>query len=361
MMLITYFRSKFEFLFLCFVIVLLASCGENDPDDADFSLVGLTPEQRQADLDAQLEEIAFHKTGRGDFFDTTTEIGGGAPAACRPEFVAQRWNPGQYQVNQFFPSSAECGRNQPPNNLKRRESIPIFWLNLSTRRNNAAGNAIGWSDDIARNKMQEATDWFATYCIDLNVKKVAVIANRLDGMRAAMTAAIEGQPFQGNAVTVESVADSLNHQLYEQELRKPRKYLLILFTDAFQNVRFGDPDSRVNRVAGNFESIPVILIPDPPDSGSTNIITHELIHGLGKVLVGQHSFAYLQDLPQLGNSTAEQISMNRKATWDEGGCSFDMGNAGRSDQDSPMRKPDTDKMDWASFWQFDFNGNTKPK
>ena len=37
------------------------------------------------------------------------------------------------------------------------------------------------------------------------------------------------------------------------------------------------PDSRINRVAGNFEGIPVILVPDPPDPGSTNIVTHELI------------------------------------------------------------------------------------
>ena len=355
------FRSAPRLFFLCLLSLSLASCGKDEPVDADFSLVRLTPEQRQADLDAMLEEAALDATEPGEFFEITTEIGGDAPAACRPEFVAQRWNPGQYQANQFFPSTEECGRNQPPNNLKQRESIPIFWLNLSTRRNNAAGNAIGWSDDIARNKMQEATDWFATYCIDLTVKKVAMIANRLNSMRAAMTAAIEGQPFQGNAVTVESVSDSLNHQLYEQELRKPRKYLLVLFTDAFQNVRFGGPDSRINRVAGNFEGIPVILVPDPPDSGSTHIITHELIHGLGKVLAGQHSFAYLQDSPRLGNPTAEQISMSRKATWDEGGCSFDMGNAGRSDQDSPMNKPNTDKMDWASFWQFDFNGNTKPK
>lgn len=355
------FRLALRFFFLCLLSLSLTSCSKDEPIDSGFSLVRLTPEQRQADLDAMLEEAVLRETELGEFFEVTTEIGGGAPAACRPEFVAQRWNPDQYQANQFFPSTEECGRNQPPDNLKQRESVPIFWLNLSTRRNDAAGNAIGWGDDIARDKMQEAIGWFAAYCIDLDVKKVAVAANRLDKMRAAMTAAIEGRPFQGDAVTVESVSDSLNHQLYERELRKPRKYLLILFTDAFQNVRFGGPDSRINRVAGNFEGIPVILVPDPPDSASTNIVTHELIHGFGKVLAGQHSFAYLQDLPQLGNPTPERISMNRKATWDEGGCSFDMGNAGRSDQDSPMRKPDTDKMDWASFWQFDFNGNTKPK
>ncbi len=347
--------------FLCLLLLSLASCGRDKPVDADFSIVRLTPEQRQADLDAMLEEVALHETERGDFFEMATTIGGNAPAACRPEFVAQRWNPGQYQANQFVPSTEECGRNQPPNDLKQRESVPIFWLNLSTRRNDAEGNAIGWSDDIARDKMQQATRWFATYCIDLDIKKVTVAANRFNRMREAMVAAIEGRPFQGDTVTVEGVSDSLNHQLYERELRKPRKYLLVLFTDAFQNVRFGDPDSRVNRVAGNFEGIPVILVPNPPDSASTNIVTHELIHGLGKVLAGQHSFAYLQDSPQLGNPAPERISMSRKATWDEGGCAFDMGNAGRTDQDSPMQKPDSDKMDWASFWQFDFNGNTKPK
>ncbi|MCE7913505.1 MAG: hypothetical protein DYH15_02245 [Nitrosomonas sp. PRO4] len=362
MMRITCVRlKKFQFLFLYFALAVLASCARNDPADEDFSLISLTPEQRQADLDAMLEEIAFHETERNDFFEITTEIGDDEPAACRPEFVAQRWNPGQYQANQFVPSTEECGRNQPPNNLKQRESVPIFWMNLSAKRNDATGNAIGWSDDIARDKMQQATRWFASYCIDLDVKKVAVAANRFNRMREAMAAAIEGRLFQGDTVTVENVSDSLNHQLYERELRKPRKYLLVLFTDAFQDVRFGGPDSRVNRVAGNFEGIPVIVIPDPPDSDSTNIVTHELIHGLGKVLAGQHSFAYLQDLPQLGNPAPERISMSRKATWDEGGCAFDMGNAGRSDQDSPMQKPDSDKMDWASFWQFDFNGNTKPK
>lgn len=346
--------------FLCALLVL-GSCRRDQGSDAEetFSLTRLTPEERQAEILALLESDESSLTGSGDFFDPTIQIDEeGIPAAegCRPDFVAQRWRPEQYRANGFTPSTEQCGRNKPPANLKQRESIPIYWLNLSALRQNASGDSVGWSDDIAGTKMREAIEWFAGNCIELDVKKVDPAANRL-----AMDAAIGGRPYQGEVVTVAGVAESVNNQLYERELRKPRKYLLVLFTDAFQNVRFGGPDSRVNRVAGNFEAIPVILVPDPPDARSTNIITHELIHGLGKVLIGRHSFAYLQAMPELGNPSAERISLNRQATWDEGGCAFDMGNAGRTDQDAPLAKPNSDLMDWASFWQFDQNGNTRVK
>lgn len=348
------------------VLLVLGSCGRDPGSGADetFPLTRLTPEEKQAEILALLESDESILTGSGDFFDPTIQIDeDGAPVAggCRPDFVAQRWRPEQYRANGFTPSAEQCGRNKPPADLKQRESIPIHWLSLSTRRQDPNGESIGWSDDIAGAKMREAIAWFAGNCIELDVKKVDPAANRLNAMRGAMDAAIGGRPYQGEAVTVAGVAESINNQLYERELRKPRKYLLMLFTDAFQNVRFGGPDSRVNRVAGNFEAFPVILVPDPPDARSTNIITHELIHGLGKVLIGRHSFAYLQALPQLGNPSAERISLNRQATWDEGGCAFDMGNAGRTDQDTPLAKPNSDLMDWASFWQFDQNGNTRVK
>lgn len=343
----------------------LAACGRGVvKDDDDFRLIRLTAEERQAELLALLEADGQILQGSGDFFDETIQIDlkRGIPAGgCRPDFVAQRWRPDQYQARGFTLSTERCGLNKPPANLKPRESIPIHWVNLSTRRANAVGAMIGWSDAIAETRLQEAIDWFEDYCIELDVNKVNVRANRLANMRAAMNAAIQGVPFQGENVTVETVADSLNTQLYRTELRRPKKYLLILFTDAYRSVRFGDQNSRVNRVAGNFESIPVILVPDPPDSASSHIITHELIHGLGKVLVGQSSFPFLNNIPELGNPGAEAVNLNRQATWDEGGCPFDMGNAERTDQDAPLTKPDSDKMDWASFWQFDRNGNTGGK
>jgi hypothetical protein len=345
-------------LLACFI---LAACGRSGDEEEDFILIRLTEEEKQAELLTLLKAGDQFPQGSGNFFDETIQIDeeGGVPAGgCRPDFVAQRWRPDQYQARGFTQSTERCGLNKPPADLKPRESIPIHWLNLSTRRANATGAMIGWSDAMAETRIQEAIDWFENYCIELNVNKVNVRANRLANMRAAMTAGIQGRPFQGENVTVETVSDSVNALLYREELRRPRKYLLILFTDAYQNVRFGDPDSRINRTAGNFESIPVILVPDPPDSASTHIITHELIHGLGKVLVRQSSFPFLRNIPELENPGPEAVSLNRQATWDEGGCPFDMGNAERTDQDVPLAKPNSDKMDWASFWQFDRNGNT---
>jgi len=355
--------SKFlKVIFLFALLAPLAACFHEETKEDDLTAARPTPEERQAEMDAFLEKYGSGLGESGDLFDLTIRIDDGGKAeqkGCRPEFVAKRWRRAQYRTKGFEPSNELCGRNRPPTVLKDRVSIPIYWLNLSSRRANANGNQIGWSDALALAKMQEAERWFAGFCIDLDINPVSVSANRLRNMRAAMDAAIAGRLYKGEAVTVESVSEGTNKQLYKSELHKPHKYLLVLFTDAFRSVRYGGPTSRVNQVAGNFESIPVILVPDPPDSASTNIITHELIHGLGKVLAGKNSIPHLQSLPVLDNPSAEEVSMSQQATWDEGGCGTDMGNAGRADPTSALTKPNSDLMDWASFWQFDHNRNTR--
>lgn len=169
---------------------LLAACGTRNAEDTTFTLRRLTPEQNFADLKALLAEDPYPTSEPDDLFDVATEIARRAPAACSPEFVAKRWHPDEYRANQFEPSTGQCGRNMPPNALKLRKSIPVYWLNRSSRVANASGAAVGWSDDIARDKMQEAVAWFATFCIELDIKKVAVAAGLLANMRVAMSAAI---------------------------------------------------------------------------------------------------------------------------------------------------------------------------
>lgn len=46
------------------------------------------------------------------------------------------------------------------------------------------------------------------------------------------------------------------------------------------------------------------------------------------------------------------MGQQRKNTWDEGACSNDMGNAQRGNPRDVMPKPNTDLLDWASYWQF---------
>jgi len=133
-----------------------------------------------------------------------------------------------------------------------------------------------------------------------------------------------------------------SEELWEA-ISKPDKYLLVMFVDAFDEVTC---DQRPVRVAGNFTRIPVILVPDPPDSRSTNIITHELIHGFGKVLRETRSRPY-------------RNGENRKNTWDEGACTNEMGNAGRADYDAPLTKPNNAPLDWGSYWQFIENDNVR--
>ena len=127
------------------------------------------------------------------------------------------------------------------------------------------------------------------------------------------------------------------------------KDLLILFVDDFQEVVYEPQGTggRVNSVSGNFSDIPVILI-TAHDQNAGNIVTHELIHGLGKPIHNLRSHAF-------DNSSATVDN-----TWSEGPCQTDMGNPKRQGgPKGPFSNPSTDLMDWASYRAMDAVKNIK--
>ncbi len=208
--------------------------------------------------------------------------------------------------------------------VPERVSIPIYWAVVGTQ----------WTEAVAREKMVEAATWFERYCIFLTRNPINLRPHEAAALQATIRAADTGDP---DDLAAEAA------RVYEtlwRRVGRPRDLLMILFLDSFRAVRYGD---RVDRVAGNFESFPLILIPGDPDTRSRHIVTHELIHGLGK----QRTNSATPPSTRVPGSGEDRIN-----TWDEASCTSDMGNAERSDPSSPLVKGNDDLLDWASYYQF---------
>jgi len=251
---------------------------------------------------------------------------------CQGNFLAHRQDDRFYNArsNRQIPRKRACA-DPIVLPVPERISIPIYWARVGGQ----------WSDpkSIPR-KLQETSSWFERYCIRLNFQEIP--------LRAVEAQTIARSLSQADAVSPDKHREEVGG-IYPQLWRRagrPRDLLLILFVDSFRNVRYGE---RVDRVAGNFDKMPVILIPGDPDARSSHIVTHELIHGLGK-LRSDDSTPPGTRVPGSGE--------DRINTWDEGGCTTDMGNAGRSEPAAPLIKPDDHLLDWASYYQFLNRANT---
>lgn len=236
---------------------------------------------------------------------------------CVAPFVTSRQERDWY-VRRGFSPIATC--DEPKNKrLGNSVSIPIYYVAISNN----------WPN--AREKMEEARTWFARYCINLQIHPV-IIKNRIKRNMIAKLAIANNH--SGQRYT-RRVGKTYGY-IWKRHLGGPKKFLLVLFVDHFASVRYSRRGPA--KVAANFDNWPVILIPDNPDVGSTNIVTHELIHGLGKKFRGGS--------PALTNPYGD-----RKNCWDEGHCEDEMGNSQRGDNREILEKANDSPMDFASIFE----------
>ena len=246
---------------------------------------------------------------------------------CREEFFTSRQLQKWYRSHSWTGPLASCS-NARPKNLQESVSIPIYYVVLSNN----------WTNDLASSKMEEAKSWFEKYCVKLQT--IPVIIPGRTKRRLIRELARKNQ---GWKKYTPEVGKTYKH-LWDNYMQKPKRFLLILFVDRFTSVKY---NGRVNRVAGNFSKVPVILIPHDPDIQSTHIVTHELIHGLGKKFKG-------------GNPVkTDPFVTSQKNTWDEGACQNEMGNSNRANVAAPLRKTDDDLIDYASYWEMAKAGNIR--
>lgn len=246
---------------------------------------------------------------------------------CDGRFLANRQNTLFYRskTNGAIPRKLPCTQTATYR-VPHRISIPIYWARLGHPQ---------WTAPQAQAKLDEASRWFARYCIQLTLYPIPLRPQ--DGQQF-------GQRLQ--RADAQGPNDHANEarKVYKDlwaRIGRPRDLQMILFVDTFRAVKYDG--QRVNRVAGNFVDVPVILIPADPDRNSTHIVTHELIHGLGKL----RSTSSTPPKTRVPGSGADRIN-----TWDEGGCGEDMGNARRANPAAAMSKSDDDLLDYASYHQF---------
>lgn len=244
---------------------------------------------------------------------------------CDAEFVSGRRDRNWYRNNGFGEKLA-CPQTRTIA-VRERQSIRIYWA--------IAGDQ--WTEDEAREKIDVAQRWFSRYCISLRVEPVTLQA----GESARFTTALATADSQGRADYRNAIGSVYRH-LWENRMSRRSRFLLILFVNPFREVVY---DTAVVNVSGNFSDIPVILVTSA-DKTSPHIVTHELIHGLGKGTVRGESGEPPTAIPWVGESP------DRDNTWHEGGCDIEMGNASRTNPSEPMNKSDTSPMDWASYFQF---------
>ena len=243
---------------------------------------------------------------------------------CEAPFVTNRQENDWYEEKGFSPLA-------PCNDPKKRRlgnsiSIPIYYVVLSNN----------WPN--AREKMEEARTWFARYCVNLQIFPVS-IKNRIKQNLIRELARKNSHPNnirRGRFKIYTREIEKTYSYIWTRHLGQPRKFLLIIFVDHFNGVRYTTRGP--SRVAGNFAKWPIILIPDDPDVASTNIVSHELIHGLGKKFLG-------------GTPAKTSPYGDRKNCWDEGNCTTEMGNSSRGDNRVPLQKSNDSPMDFASIWE----------
>lgn len=250
---------------------------------------------------------------------------------CDADFVSDRRNRKWYPARKVdkkisFGQKLACP-NAKTLTVNEKISVPIYYANASN----------AWNAGQIQGKVNEAVNWFNKYCITLSIYDVKLKAAE-SAQLAGQLAKVRNQKYHDEVVKI--------FNGMRRRLGNPQKFFLVLFVDPYvirdklQGVVLTGPIS----VAMNFWRKPVILIPSNPEINSTNILTHELIHALGKPFGG-------------GASTVGYRNPNKNNTWGEGGCANDMGNSGRGNALVPLRLPNTHLMDWASYWQFNFVGN----
>jgi hypothetical protein len=207
-------------------------------------------------------------------------------------------------------------------------SIPIFWTVLSST----------WSRQQAQKKIAEARRWFAQYCISLTLYEV--------NFNPDDPAALTKQLNEANDAGIDDYAKKVKEiyrKIWDGRLGRPSQFLLVLFVDKFEG-RFKEVGRTLTvNVALNVPKLPVILIPEK-EIKSTHVLTHELLHGLGK-----------QQWKRSGNivtTTPFGDSAPRDNAWSEGGCANEMGNSQREDPGKPLLKRLAAPMDWATYYQF---------
>ncbi len=253
---------------------------------------------------------------------------------CDPQFLSQRRAASWYPAHDFGPQTkcSEPKKKRVPDTV----SIPIYWLIVGEQ----------WQRGDASARLDEAARWFTKYCITVPRYEVSVTPADLTAYRRLLTTNDTG----GNGKAYAAAAIEVLDRAWTNRMRKPNEYLLILFVDDFQAVEY--TTGRVNSVSGNFDTTPLILIPKK-DANSAHIVTHELIHGLGKEINNKRSVAF--------------VGGDVDNTWGEdGNCAHgappaipDMGHPSRSAATGAFQNGDDDLLDWASYWEFKRKKNIK--
>lgn len=183
------------------------------------------------------------------------------PKTCDAEFVSERRNRDWYR-NNGFGEKLRCPQTRKIM-IPGTKSIPIYWAIAGTQ----------WTDAEVREKLEKAQAWFLRYCISLRIKQVPLQQDASSRFSVDLARANT----EGEAKYTAKVRE-IYKQLWENGMKRRRRFLLLLFVDSFNKVAF---DTAKVDTSGNFAKIPVILITSA-DKTSAHIVTHELVHGLGK-------------------------------------------------------------------------------
>lgn len=252
------------------------------------------------------------------------------PKTCDTEFVSDRRSRDWYR-NNGFGEKLKCPETRTKT-IPGTKSLPIYCAIAGAQ----------WTEAEVREKFEKARVWFSRYCISLRIKEVPLQQDE----SGQFSTALARTNAQGQA-QYESQVRKIYEHLWNNRMGRPRGFLLLLFVDPFNKVAY---DRVEVDTSGNFADIPVILITSA-DKASSHIVTHELVHGLGKGIIRgspPRSIRWV-DAP---NTSAPESVANGNNTWLEGGCREEMGNAVRRSSSVPLMKSDTAPMDWASYIQY---------
>jgi len=229
--------------------------------------------------------------------------------------------------------------------LKRTRSIPIVWAIVGT----------AWTRGDVLARMGEAGRWFRKYCIELDIRELDIdqkleaitpddkkkqATNSLSQARAALerTRRQKGSPY------LEAVV-ALYREIWRYFFKRQRSmFLLVLFVDPYEEMQGDSAGKRPDaKVSTNLTYSPVITI--TRTQNIPHIVTHELVHGLGKVWSYEQGGTTYNGLPRTEPYGSDS---ERGITWEHGGgqqsCEEDMGNA--------VRIRETNRLDLAAYRMF---------
>lgn len=274
---------------------------------------------------------------------------------CTPQFTPARLKlyPNNWYHNNRVIKKKGKEFAKIPKNTKIIKECQAFTANimLNTKTRPVFWDIIGnkWTADAAQVKITEAVEWFSKYCITVDARQIKMLKPQKQVKKFQQSLPDFDKTLKRfEKIRKKSVAPNAKQAAFA-----------ILFIDAIPapGVQYRGNSKDTDRggrftIAGNFGEIPLILIPHATDADSKNIVTHELIHALGK------KFASTSKTINPETYKTGKNSENYEANAGHGKCSGnDMGNSSRTRLRPVFNNADNRLLDYASYAYFVWNGN----